>query len=499
MRFDKNVIIIAVFLTSTISFGKIIYVDDDAAGANDGSSWQNAYTCFQDVITETNNISGEIPVKVASGDQTSPAIWGSYIVWKGAVNEAYDVNQMKIVVMPDVNITGVPAIYENNVIWSDANGYYDLGQKKMFYPQGLSIGSEPSIFDDKIIWEDSNGYYDISLEQFVELPGLHIGKEPAIFGNIIVWSYSVGFYDIAQEKMVYPEGLSIGFKPSINDGKIVWFNSNGYYDINTNLHLPVDAFLGWQPTIFNTYLVGANYVPLTLNKEIFLWDNTYGLRRLTDSGRTFSAEIYGDIITWQDKRNGNWDIYMFRLKNCFGSSEHPYPEGDLNHDCLVDILDLSILVEHWLECIGSGCDTLSSISNVDLMSAMPNPSSVYCQALGYKTAVVTNEDGGQYGICIFPDGSTCTCWDFYRGLCGQKWSYAALCGYDLKDNGMNGWIDGALCVDKETGEEIGNLYQLVVWPYQNGFPYYLPGDINKDKLVNFTDLLILVSNWLEEY
>ncbi|TSA53048.1 MAG: hypothetical protein D4R45_06185 [Planctomycetaceae bacterium] len=29
----------------------MIYVDDDAAGANDGSSWENAYNFLQDAIT----------------------------------------------------------------------------------------------------------------------------------------------------------------------------------------------------------------------------------------------------------------------------------------------------------------------------------------------------------------------------------------------------------------------------------------------------------------
>jgi beta propeller repeat protein len=498
MRSTKYLIIIVVSLTATAVFGKIIYVDDAATGANNGSSWQNAYKYLQDALSDAKIISGEISVKVAPGDQTSPAIWDNYIIWNGAVNETYDVNQMKIVEMPDMNITGSPAIWENKVVWADSNGYYDLSKKKMYYPHGLSIGNEPYIYANKIVWDDSNGYYDINLEQLIELPGLSIGKDPAIFDNMIVWSYSEGFYDITQQQMIYPEGLSIGFRPDIYDGNIVWFTSNSYYDTELNQHVPTDALLGWQPTIFNSRLGGTNYVPLTLNKDMYVWDDKCGIRRLTDSGRTFNAKIYGDIVTWQDRRNGNWDIYMFRLKDCCGSSDCPYPDGDLNHDCFVDIFDLLIITEHWLECIGSDCDSPLSISNVDLMASMPDPSAGYCPAMGYKYTLAKRGDGAMYGICIFPDGSTCSSWDFYRGIDGQKWSYASLCGYDQEDNGRNGWIDGALCVDKETGEELGSLYQLVVWPYKNGYPFYLPGDINKDKRVNFIDLSILVSNWLEE-
>jgi putative hemolysin len=99
----------------------------------------------------------------------------------------------------------------------------------------------------------------------------------------------------------------------------------------------------------------------------------------------------------------------------------------------------------------------------------PDPSAVYCHALGYKLQIVTEDDGGQYGICIFPDGRACETWDFYRGKCGQKWSYCERCGYDLKDiKPHEGWVRGAVCVEKTTREEIGNLYTLVVDRFLKG-------------------------------
>jgi putative hemolysin len=44
----------------------------------------------------------------------------------------------------------------------------------------------------------------------------------------------------------------------------------------------------------------------------------------------------------------------------------------------------------------------------------PNPASVYCEKLGFKL-----EDGN----CIFSDGSKCNAWDFFRGKCGQRFTY----------------------------------------------------------------------------
>lgn len=49
---------------------------------------------------------------------------------------------------------------------------------------------------------------------------------------------------------------------------------------------------------------------------------------------------------------------------------------------------------------------------------MPNPASVYCTQQENKLEIVTAADGSQSGICIFPDGSTCDEWAYYRGECG---------------------------------------------------------------------------------
>jgi putative hemolysin len=48
---------------------------------------------------------------------------------------------------------------------------------------------------------------------------------------------------------------------------------------------------------------------------------------------------------------------------------------------------------------------------------LPNPASVYCEDQGYKNEIRTAEDGSQSGFCIFPDGSECDEWAFYRGEC----------------------------------------------------------------------------------
>jgi putative hemolysin len=48
---------------------------------------------------------------------------------------------------------------------------------------------------------------------------------------------------------------------------------------------------------------------------------------------------------------------------------------------------------------------------------MANPASVYCHDQGYTLEIRKDAGGNEYGVCIFPDGSECEEWAFYRGTC----------------------------------------------------------------------------------
>ncbi|HRE28110.1 MAG TPA: DUF333 domain-containing protein [Anaerolineales bacterium] len=49
---------------------------------------------------------------------------------------------------------------------------------------------------------------------------------------------------------------------------------------------------------------------------------------------------------------------------------------------------------------------------------LANPASVHCREMGNTLVIQTDDDGGQQGICVFPDGSTCDEWAFFRKECG---------------------------------------------------------------------------------
>jgi len=60
---------------------------------------------------------------------------------------------------------------------------------------------------------------------------------------------------------------------------------------------------------------------------------------------------------------------------------------------------------------------LSACSTAATPESMPNPASVYCEEQGYTFEIHTAEDGSQSGICVFPDGSSCDEWAYFRGEC----------------------------------------------------------------------------------
>ncbi len=50
-------------------------------------------------------------------------------------------------------------------------------------------------------------------------------------------------------------------------------------------------------------------------------------------------------------------------------------------------------------------------------AGIPNPASVYCTQQENKLDIRTAADGSQSGVCVFPDGSTCDEWAYFRGEC----------------------------------------------------------------------------------
>lgn len=58
---------------------------------------------------------------------------------------------------------------------------------------------------------------------------------------------------------------------------------------------------------------------------------------------------------------------------------------------------------------------------VEEKTQIANPASAFCVKQGYTLEIRTDADGGQYGVCIFPDSNECEEWQFFRLECGKEY------------------------------------------------------------------------------
>jgi putative hemolysin len=85
---------------------------------------------------------------------------------------------------------------------------------------------------------------------------------------------------------------------------------------------------------------------------------------------------------------------------------------------LVGIMGLAALLPFRSSIQATTQSELNSAAPSDV--GLANPASVHCVEQGYTVQILEAEDGSQSGVCIFPDGSQCDEWAFFRGECGPS-------------------------------------------------------------------------------
>lgn len=87
---------------------------------------------------------------------------------------------------------------------------------------------------------------------------------------------------------------------------------------------------------------------------------------------------------------------------------------------LLAVLVTLILASMLSACLGVSQEVAAPTPEpgVEKPPGIANPASVYCEEQGGRLEIRSTADGGQFGVCIFADGSECEEWAFYRGECG---------------------------------------------------------------------------------
>jgi hypothetical protein len=106
---------------------------------------------------------------------------------------------------------------------------------------------------------------------------------------------------------------------------------------------------------------------------------------------------------------------------------------------------------------------------------MANPASVYCEQNGGRLDLRQDATGGIAGVCVFPDGSACDEWAYFRGECSlgaQKSPTPAMtveATANASDGGTEGNASGGF-MPPGTTEEIADWWG-VIWSTDPGAQY----------------------------
>ncbi|MDO9550395.1 MAG: DUF333 domain-containing protein [Methanoregula sp.] len=71
--------------------------------------------------------------------------------------------------------------------------------------------------------------------------------------------------------------------------------------------------------------------------------------------------------------------------------------------------------EEWALFRSEGCQPFTPVTTTAAAVGLANPASVNCGTVGATSEIMNNPDGSQYGMCKFPNGTTCEEWALFRG------------------------------------------------------------------------------------
>jgi len=282
-------------------------------------------------------ISPAMAVEAASGEeiyrpfvnaQERPDIDGDMIVWEDDRNGNKDIYFGTVDEFR--NKSPSPYIYVGERITSD-----DASQEK------------PSISGDYIVWQDNrDGNWDIYLYQRSTTTTTQLTTDtgdqwlPIVRGNHVAWyddssgRANIVLYDIAagavmatidsDAKTTIPDG-NTEFKPALSEKYVAWIEDADerawYYDIADETKMPVSATglrHSW-PSLYGSQIAWECYLDRSgiQDPEIYLMDldnPSGGEQQITNApGYQVSPALSGNIIAWEDMRDGPRGIYMHDL------------------------------------------------------------------------------------------------------------------------------------------------------------------------------------------
>ena len=357
---------------------------------------------------------GEFAVSSSDNTQEKPDVEDGIVIWQ------------------EYKLDTESGEYDYDVFWLDA---IDTSSS-VFFLDWEANQTNPKISRSRLIFQDD--YYgaddqDIVLVDVTDTDTIFVYNiaasyddetHPAISGNTLVWQSNSGTaetpnWDIAAADVIEPNNPTLFYvdtteanqqSPAIYRNRVVYDEvasaAPGDHDVwsvdiwNRNdftySDIAVEAGVNDQQPAIDNDMVVWHETSLSGDDDIYLLDlsekGAVPGALITHTGDQRNADISGNIVVWQDNRNGNWDIYGYNLVTGqeFAITDDEFDQtdpaidgnlvawadmwtgtsniwaaelsgdaiadcpakvaGDVNGDCKTDMADLAQLASNWLAC-----------------------------------------------------------------------------------------------------------------------------------------------------
>lgn len=345
--------------------------------------WEDYRNGNSDIYGYDLSTSTEFPICTDAASQTVPAVSGDIVAWQDDRNGngdiyGYDIGtSTEFPVCTDPAVQTVPSISGDIVVWRD----YRNGGNTDIYGYDLSATSEfpvytnteklsaPSISGNIVVW--LQGYVDIYGRNLVTGDTFPICTEtdiqsgPIIDGDIVVWHdkrdgnydiYGFDFSGIDWPRVSNSSDLCSSVYDVIEG---TTYDGTTYLSSGTDISScgPNDIYDVWNryvPIEDGTVTISTN--GSDFDTVLSVYDDCGGVELACNDNRepgSTQSEIVMDVndietyyirIAGVNKQVGNYDLLV---KRGYCSNK---PKGDVNGDCMVDLLDFAVMTSEWLYC-----------------------------------------------------------------------------------------------------------------------------------------------------
>lgn len=287
---------------------------------------------------------------VPGATQLHPAADGSKVVWQDDRNGQFDIylkdlasDEASLRLTANAASQESPAISGERVVWQDnRSGSWDI------YGYDLTTGSEfvvsngsgdqtaPAISGDWVVWEDRrSGNSDIWAKNLVNGEEVQITSHerdqmrPALDGTLLAWvDERFGVAEIYQYDLATRQELRLTVDtvaqqlPAVSGNAVVWadprdgalaiFRAGAFGDAT---RLSYGTAVQTQPVLRGALLVFTDYAAGTSDPNLAFIDLAGGSGGplTTDPARQEEPALGDGFVTWQDDRDGTWQIYRAAL------------------------------------------------------------------------------------------------------------------------------------------------------------------------------------------